>query len=415
MAPLHHIVRIRQPDDFDYIRPGLMDEVVVNANQLENSVQSTAAVLWNTSLPFSVDPILWRFQLPQWSRNGKGDTKRNYKRLGAEYARGTGLVLGPTPLLDTVSTDDQWRTLAGNVAAYQRDRLLKVPTQLELLDDLRELHPSRLVAPALVALSDEEDRINRLMFDAASENAGQAIGAQVIVPVDRLTDRGEVDAILASIPTDGVSSYLLWTPQVTEERLITDDTVLASLIRIVATLADRGIAVGHQYANYTVFALRSAGLAAVTHHLGWTDHGEPAEEQGPRPRSCQMYVPGVRHAVRGPDADRLGRPLTPAEYVERFCECGFCAGAFEDGMHPLDILLQSQTITIGGHDRQTPTSQAVGANTWHYLLSRRLEVETFSVSSTPDVIARDIERAAALNRDGDVNRLTRLARQLPAA
>lgn len=46
MALLHHIVRIRQPDDFDYVRNGLMDEVVVNANQLENSVQSTAAVLW---------------------------------------------------------------------------------------------------------------------------------------------------------------------------------------------------------------------------------------------------------------------------------------------------------------------------------------------------------------------------------
>lgn len=415
MALLHHIVRIRQPDDFDYVRNGLMDEVVVNANQLENSVQSTAAVLWRSTLPFSVDPVLWRFQLPAWSDNGKGDVKRNYKRLGAAYADGTGLTLGPIPMLDAVSTDEQWRTIAQNATRYQRDRLLNVPTQLELLADLRELRPSRLVAPALVGFTEREDRLNRLMVEASAEEAGQTVGAQVIIPAERLIDRAEVRAVLASIPTDGVSSYLVWTPKLTEERLITDGDMLSALIEIVATLAERGIAVGHQYANYTVFALSAAGLAAATHHLGWTDHGEPAEEQGPRTRSCQMYVPGVRHSVRAPDADRLGRPLTPEEYLKHFCECTLCAGAFAEGAHPLDMLLQSRTVTIRGHDRPTPTSQAVGANTWHYLLSRRLEVEAFSRSAASDVIGRDVERAASLNRSGDVSRLTRLARQLPAA
>ena len=415
MAPLHHMVRIRQPDDFDYIRSGLMDEAVVNANQLENSSQSTAAVLWCTTLPFSVDPVLWRFQLPAWSDNGKGDVKRNYKRLGTEYAQGTGVTLGPTPILDVVSTDDQWRAIARNTITYQRDRLLKIPTQLELLDDLRELRPVRLVAPALVAFTKSEDRLNRLMVEASADAAGNAVGAQVIIPVERLVDRGEVDSVLASVPTDGVSSYLISTPKVTEERLITDDAMLSSLIYAVATLADRGVAVGHQYANYTILALSSVGLAAATHHLGWTDHGEPAEEQGLRVRSCQLYVPGVRHCVRFPEASRLGRSLTGDEYTERFCGCAFCRGAFEEETHPLDILLESRTVTIRDRDRLTPSSQAVGANTWHYLLSRRLEVEAFSRAPASEVIARDIERAAYLSRDGDVTRLTHLANQLPAA
>ncbi len=392
-----------------------MDEIVVNANQLENSVQSTAAVLWRSTLQFSVDPVLWRFQLPAWSDNGKGDVKRNYKRLGAAYARGTGLTLGPTPMVDVVATDEQWRMIARNAVTYQRDRLLSVPTQLELLDDLRELRPSRLVAPALVAFSENEDRLNRLMVEASAEAVGQAVGAQVIIPVERLLDRAQLDATLAAAPSDGVNAYLIWTPKITEERLIVGDTMLSALIYAVTTLAERGIAVGHQYANYAIFTLHSAGLAAVTHHLGWTDHGEPAEEQGPRTRSCQLYVPGVRHCLKFPEANILGRSLSPEDYVEHFCDCAFCAGAFQDGLHPLDILLGMHSVAVGDHVRWTPTSQAVGANTWHFLLNRRLEVDAFSRSPASDVLARDIERAASLNRLGDVNRLEHLANGLPAA
>jgi len=413
--PLHHIVRVRTSDDFTYVRDGLMDEVVVNANQLENSAQSTAAALWRTTLPFSVDPVLWRFQLPEWSDNGKGDTKRNYKRLGAAYARGTGLSLGGTPLLDVVAKDDQWRALAANAIGYQRDRLLAVPTQLDLLANLRELHPARFMAPSLVAFSDAEDRINRLMFEAAAAALDRPVAAQVIVPLERLVDSGELAKVIASCPTDGVSSYFIWTPKVTEERLIADDTMFAALIYLVRTLAERGIPVGHQYANYAVFALGAAGLGAATHHLGWTDHGEPADERGGGPRSCRTYVPSVRHCLRFPEASSLGRALAADQYRDRVCECAFCMGAFEAGDHPTDLLLQSQAVTVRGQERQMPTSQAVGANTWHFLLSRRLEVEAFSKDAAADVIKSDIERAAATNRESDASWLLHLAERLPAA
>jgi len=415
-TPLHHIVRLRTSDDFTYIHAGLMDEVVVNANQLENSVQSTAACLWRTDLPYSVDPVLWRFQVPAWSRNAKGDTKRNYQRLGLEYGKGTDLILGSTPLLETVSTDAQWRALAANVIAYQQGRLTDVPTQLELLADLRELHPARLMAPALVAFSRTEDRINRLMVEAAATAAGEPVAAQVIIPFDRLIDGRELRTVVTSIPIDGVSSYFIWTPKVTEERLLADHELFVSLLRLVTALVDRGVPVGHQYANYSIFALHEVGLAAATHHLGWVDHGEPSEEQAFMMRSCQTYVPGVRHCVRFPEASRLGGALTADEYRDRYCECDFCTGIFKAGDHPHDWLLESRTITMkNGRERLTPTSQAVGANTWHYLLSRRLEVQAFSAASASDVIGSDIERASALNRGGDASRLEHLATELKSA
>jgi hypothetical protein len=414
-APLHHIVRMRTSDDLTYMREGLMDEVVLNANHVENSLQACAAKLWKTSLPFSIDPVLWRFQVPSWSENGKGDTKRNYKRLAAEYTRGTSVTLGNTPLLETAITDDQWRTIATNIVAYQRDRLA-IPTQLDLLESLRELHPSRITAPALIAFDRSADRINHLLAVAAAEAANQSVAVQVILPLERLLDKEETQQALTALPREGVSSYLLWTPKVTEERLITDSELLMSLMRVVADLANDRVPVGHQYANYTIFSLHSVGLAAATHHLGWVDNGEPAEERRGAIRSCRLYVPGVRHCLRFPEARQLAENLSAEEYLQHFCDCTLCAGFLSEGGHPFEWLLEAQKITYGKSERMTPTAQAVGANTWHYLLSRRQEVNDFSNASAADVIARDIERAAALNRSSaDVLRLEGLASHLRTA
>lgn len=414
--PLHHIVRIRSSDDLTYVSQGLMDEIVINANQLENSIQATTAALFKTTLPFSVDPVLWRFQVPAWSQKSEGETKRNYRRLGAAYAKGIGVVLGAAPLLETVTTDDQWRSLARNVVAYQKDRLSSAPTQLELLVERRELHPSRLTAPALVAFSEDEDRINQVMTEAAIEATDRGVAHQLIIPLARLVDHAGMRNLLGSIPCEGVTSYSIWTPQVTEERLIGDPGVLASLIWLVGELSARGIAVGHQYANYSVMALRAVGLGSVTHHLGWVDRGEPVAEPSFAMRSCKTYAPGVRHAIRFKAAEKLARDLAGDEYLERYCACTFCAGMFESREHPFDLLHETTVIELSnGQQRHVPTARSVGANTWHYLLSRRQEVLAFSTQPPLDVVEADIERASALNRGADAARLGSLVTELKSA
>ncbi|MGH2442126.1 MAG: hypothetical protein ACRDFX_03045 [Chloroflexota bacterium] len=40
-TPLHHMVLICTTDDLTFVRAGTMDDIVINANQLENSTQST--------------------------------------------------------------------------------------------------------------------------------------------------------------------------------------------------------------------------------------------------------------------------------------------------------------------------------------------------------------------------------------
>ena len=416
--PLHHIVRVRTSDDLTYAGPGLMDEVVVNANQLENSVQSTAACLWKTTIPFAVDPVLWRFQVPKWWRNEIGETKRNYNRLAKAYSKGTSIKMAAGPLLETVASDDEWRTLAVNVIGYQQDRLLGVPTQLDFLDldQPRELRPARLIAPGLVAYSPEEDRINRLLIEASIDFAGTSVAAQLIAPLDRLLDPDHGRAIIDGLPGEGVNSVFIWTPEVTEEQLIADHATFAAVSRLIAGLAGRGIPVGHQYGNYAIAALHDTGLAAITHHLGWVDKGEPAKEQRLMLRSCRTYVPGVRNTLHFGIAEKIGRKLSPEEYARRYCECTFCTGTFDAGQHPLDLLVEDQVVDLSdGRRRAIPTARAVAANTWHYLLSRRLEIEAFSNHPVVEVIERDIERAAGLAGDRDSGRLRTLAEEVRSA
>ena len=241
------------------------------------------------------------------------------------------------------------------------------------------------------------------MIEAAVTKAQTAVAVEIMVPGERLADRADLWRMIDALPVEGVSTYLVWTPKVREEQLLSDHAMFAALLRIISELSARGIAVGHQYANYTVAALHDLGLSSITHHLGWVDKGEPVESQGVPMRSCQTYVPGVRHCVRFKEAVGLGLDLGPQEYAERYCDCTFCSGMFETGQHPLDLLLETQTFIMkNGRERQIPTSRAVGANTWHYLLSRRSEVDAFSFRPAVDVIEAAIERASALNRGRDV-------------
>jgi hypothetical protein len=322
------------------------------------------------------------------------------------------------PLLQTVASDKDWRVIAENVINYQRTRLEQVPAQLDFFsEDLpRELHPARLIAPALVAFSAAEDHVNHLLARHSADVATLPLSVPVIVPRERLSAAGELERVLANVPGEGVSSYLVWTPGITEERLMADRNLLGALVRLVSRLAETGIPVGHLHANYIVAALHDAGIAAVAHHLGWIDKGEPAEQVRGGLRSCQTYVPAVRHCLPFDEARNVGRSFGAGDYADRYCDCAFCVGAFAAGQHPLDLLLEDQIVTFSnGRQRRTPTSRAVTLNTWHYLLSRRQEIEAFSAEPAVDVIARDLQRAAAVADRRTTERLRRLADELLTA
>jgi hypothetical protein len=414
--PLHHIVRVRTTDDLrNFVKPGLLDEVVVNANLLESAERTLTALLQETSLPYSVDPMLWRLQMPEWSKNAAGGVKRNYQRLAEYYSIGTGLTLGLSRLTDTVATNKQWQMIARNAIEYQQNRLRRDEGPPDLFGMKHLLEPVRLTSPALVALTKEEDAVNLTLANAAIEFAGRPIAIQVIIPVERMLEPAEVARVLESLPVEGVGSYSIWTPEVTEERLIGEEALFAAMVRVIATLTDKGIAVGHQHATYTVMALHDIGLSSITHPLNWVDHGGTFKSAGFANRSCRTYAPALRHAIKYDEAFELAGGFDVNEYREMYCDCIYCTGLYSKGLHPFDELLRTRVVQKGNRSVTEPTPAAVAANNWHFLLSRRSEVLAFSADPAIDVIARDIERATKLHRGGDAMRLGHLASMLKSA
>jgi hypothetical protein len=219
-----------------------------------------------------------------------------------------------------------------------------------------------------------------------------------------------LERLTASLAVDVVNSYFVWTPEVTESHLLEDLSLLTSFLWLVETLASRGVPVAHMHAGYLAFALHDLGMSAAVHHLGWVDRGDPARQSGGGPRSCQTYAPGVRRTIRFDRAEALARGLSPTEYTDLYCSCNFCIGALDAGEHPLDLLLESQRVTDQrGQSRLTPTGRATALNMWHYLHSRRQEVERFSAEAAVDVVRADIERASALAGPPESARLQRIA------
>jgi hypothetical protein len=415
---LHQILRVRCKADLEFLRDGLCDEVIINANLLQNDPQSTTTALGQTSLPVSVDPVLYRFQRPEWWRNAKGEAKRNFVSLGNTYAKGTGIDLPAAPLMSAVAEERTWRVIARNVIEHQQSCLPEIPIQLDLLASVqpRPLHAVRTMAPALVAHTRGEDAVNRTLAEASAEASPAPVALAVIVPPERLLDPRERSAILGALPSEHVGSYFIWTPGVSEERLLREPALIPALLRLIDGLRERGIAVGHMHAGYAIASLHELGLDALVHTLSWTDGGEPAAKEGSGgPRSCRVYVPGVRYCLRFHRAHWLGRTLDRDEYARRFCDCAFCMGAFAEGEHPLDRLLGEQQVTIGHVTRGTPTHAAVKLNTWHYLFSRRQEIQAFSQAPAREVIERDIQRAGLMADPAGTARLRRLAGRLRTA
>jgi hypothetical protein len=417
--PLQQIMRVRCKADLEFMRDGLTDEVMINANLVENDPYSTAVRLRETNLPITIDPVLYRFQHPGWWRSSDtGKSKPNYQRLAAAYTKGMSVDLLSGSIASTVPDAQAWRALAANAITYQHSRLSAIEPQLSLFAtaEPRELHPVRSIAPALVAHTRAEDSINRVLAEASIEASSEDVAVPVIVLSERLRDDVELDAVIRSVPSESVGLYQIWTPDVSEELLLRDPALLPAVLRLVTSLAERGVPVGHLHGGYVFAALHELGLAAIAHTLSWTDSGEPAvKEGGGGPRACRTYVPGVRYCLPFSRAHWLGRPLDRDEYVSHYCDCGFCLGAFEEGLHPLDLLLEESEIRVGRGSRRTPTQAAIKLNTWHYAFARRGEQQAFSALPARDVILRDMERAQFLTGQDGAEHLQRIAGRLRTA
>ena len=409
-----HLLRLRQVEDLKYVRPDTADVVVINANFLENNHQSVQDWLSITRLSFLIDPGLWRFQEQSWPTKPDGSIKRNYARLALRYERETSLAMGSSPLNTAGITVGDWEQLASNGIEYQRDRPSEgFSDQLSLLDETGSApKPAAFVAPYLVSHEEADVQTNRVLHEAAAAAAGQPVWRWVAVDPQQFRERTD-DELLSGVSRDTTSGVVLWLPACTDDRLMTDNTILARVISLALTVTSQGIPFILN-GGYVAAALTGSGISGLLHPIRWVDNGDPAKEASGGLRSCQIYVPGLHAPMRFKDAARLAQGMTQSEYLRLFCDCFICRGAFENGQHPLDLLLEEQEVPgPRGGTRMTPTGRALLVHTWHFLAARRAEVRRFGERPATEVLGEDFERAVSLA--GTAPHLGRLAELIGAA
>jgi hypothetical protein len=125
----------------------------------------------------------------------------------------------------------------------------------------------------------------------------------------------------------------------------------------------------------------------------------PAEQPSGVPHySCSTYVSGLHSTVSYDTAVQLARGLDLSAYKRVYCGCYFCSGAIERDVHPLQLLVAVRTVRgPRGRPILVPAEAALASNTWHYLWSRRVEIESFRGREVQDVIAEAAETARQLN------------------
>ena len=245
---LHHIVRIRTLDDLN-LYPALMDEVMVNGNLLEHSLTAPPAPFGRTTLPSASTRSSRAFRCLR----GGGTKGRDEAELHAPPGRvvqGTSVQIAAGPLLETVPSDDEWRVIASNVISYQRERWFRsTRNSISSVTNFGRSGSSRQHSlpspPAKTASTAFSPR--------RAPSRRQHVGLPVIVPPDRLGDPAELERLLRSIRL--TASARTSCGHRTSRRTARGRPGPPSrVVRLVSSLASRGVPVGHLHGGYVALA-----------------------------------------------------------------------------------------------------------------------------------------------------------------
>jgi hypothetical protein len=408
LPAVRRFVRLRSADELGALTRAAPGAVVVNANLLEHRAARVSDWLADRGIPFLVDPVLWKFQVPSWWQREDGGLRRNFARLARSYGgAGTRLGVGLAPIMQIAPSDDEWRRLARNVIRYQRDRIRAEAGDLALLMGYSRTpaEPIADIAPYVLAYDREHDRVNGLLLTTAAEEAAGPLVGCLALPRNRAVETSELESALGVIVDARPAGCLVWFEGMTEELMLDDESTLNAFLHAVDRLGRAGVAVWHAHGGYSAFALRSRGLTGFVHPLAWKDNGMPAQQPSAVVvRSCTTYATGFRGSVHFQRAMSWGGGLSGRDFLRLYCDCHFCSSTIDAGGHPFEHLLE--VTTVGATRRETPTSLSVAANELHFLFSRADEERSFEGDTVAAVLARARERAHQLT--GDEGRLARL-------
>jgi hypothetical protein len=126
---------------------------------------------------------------------------------------------------------------------------------------------------------------------------------------------------------------------------------------------------------------------------------------------ASFYWPPLHRFIRYADAAALVSSMSPAEYVQRVCNCDICATLASE---PSGLLAYFRANRPGNATRDFPERSSLELNRFHFLFARRQELEDLRLAALPE-IAESMLKVAEEYSDSSRDRVRAWVARLQAA
>ena len=389
-------LRLEQHDDKAFYAnvPEVGDGIVLNANLAESSAASCASFVDKMSRPFCFDPVSYRFTVPEWllQERGEGPEKRNYSRLWKKYSSGIEPWSGD-PLADAREvmslSELNLAKYARNTLDYQDFQLRhawisEAQTFVGMEPLFGTFAPAAYTAPYLIQTRDGDRStvaaasLARLTAELAKPRGTMAV---VAMEPDLLDDPARMALIAKLYASCGAHAVWIWTVGLPAIALADRPTRFTNYLRLVRTLSDAGVEVGIMYGGFLAALLRFVGVKAISHGLMYGEvRGAVPAGGGPLPN---FYWPPLHRFVNYERAKAMVESMTPSEFLERVCACDICRTLVTE---PRGLNRYFEANRPGKATRDFPVRSSLELNRFHFLMARGQEMINLRGGILPELI-----------------------------
>lgn len=408
--PSELIVRLGSHAEKDYLLKtiDLFSGTIVGANLLESTPGATVSLAWKfdkQNKSFLIDPMTYVFAIDldyissettdrRTGRTDKG-IKRSFRqiceRLGGPYESvilTNRRSITPADLTSGTVIDE----MCLSVMAYQMQRMREIcekDPQLEQFSD--RAFPSAVFSPYFyipaenIAGSQQwEDVCLRIMESFGTIDS--TVPKYAVLCIDRrmLKDRDRTRNLMARAIDSGCDACWLWINAFREEGISEDE--VNNLDLLVRQAGGRDFPLWNMHGGFLSCLLSKRGMAGFSHGIGYGESKDVLPvSAGVLPTIAYHYNPlHVRSSVLDIIRAFSSVGVTDAEsFHDIVCNCTVCKGVLKGNLRNFEKF--GERLVKQGNENPSQTAEAAKLCRFHFLLSRKKELDLVNSSSIEDI------------------------------
>jgi len=403
---LRHFVRLGTHAEKDCLfrASPTFDGLILNANLVEGTPGACASLISKLGKPYIIDPVTYAFALspsylmsPQLDGAGarKLKAKRTFRNLANRFGHPFEQNLGVRALSPESLTQSDIDAVVESVLVYQLDRLQDEWQGAKALGGREPPRAECLVAPYFPLPYQRKEPWLTLNLEMAGRAGAIHSGVPVyaVVCLDRRFLQGtELKDIASEYAHTGVSGYLLWISDLTEQSISREE--LDGYVELVDELSGGGRRVFNMYGGYLSAVLHCFGMTGFAHGIGYGERRDIAPPVGGGPPPARFYLPPLHALSSFVDAlSAISGLDDAATYYREVCDCPVCHRVIGDDLKRNILKYGRMSEPRGPTARRYPTQRARELCRLHYLAARSLEVQKV-VHRSPSELIQEMREAA---------------------